>query len=58
MRGNVVDMAVGVIIGGAFGKIVSTLVDKVMMPPIGYATGGVDFKDKVFTLVKAGEMGA
>jgi len=58
MRGNVVDMAVGVIIGGTFGKIVSTLVDKVMMPPIGYATGGVDFKDKVLTLVKAGEMGA
>lgn len=43
MKGNVVDMAVGVIIGGAFGKIVSTLVDKVMMPPIGYITGGVDF---------------
>lgn len=58
MRGNVVDMAVGVIIGGAFGKIVTTLVDKVMMPPIGYATGGVDFKDKSFTLVKAGDAGA
>jgi len=58
MRGNVVDMAVGVIIGGAFGKIVTTLVDKVMMPPIGYATGGVDFKDKSFTLVKSGEAGA
>jgi large conductance mechanosensitive channel len=58
MRGNVVDMAVGVIIGGAFGKIVTELVDKVMMPPIGWATGGIDFKDKAFTLVKAGEMGA
>lgn len=58
MRGNVVDMAVGVIIGGAFGKIVTTLVDKVMMPPIGYATGGVDFKDKAFTLVSKGTAGA
>ncbi|MBL8765338.1 MAG: large-conductance mechanosensitive channel protein MscL [Phycisphaerae bacterium] len=58
MKGNVVDMAVGVIIGGAFGKIVSELVDKVMMPPIGYLTGGIDFKDKVFTLLKAGEGGA
>jgi large conductance mechanosensitive channel len=43
MRGNVVDLAVGVIIGGAFGKIVTALVDKVMMPVIGLATGGVDF---------------
>ena len=58
MRGNVVDMAVGVIIGGAFGKIVGELVDKVMMPPIGYLSGGVDFKDKVITLVKKGEAGA
>ncbi len=51
MRGNVVDMAVGVIIGAAFGKIVTALVDKVMMPPIGYLSGGIDFKDKVATLV-------
>lgn len=51
MRGNVVDMAVGVIIGAAFGKIVTSLVDNVMMPPIGYITGGVDFKDKVATLI-------
>lgn len=58
MRGNVVDMAVGVIIGTAFGKIVSTLVEKVLMPPIGYLSNGVDFKDKAFTLVRAGEMGA
>jgi len=58
MRGNVVDMAVGVIIGGAFGTIVKDLVDKVMMPPIGYITGGVDFKDKTITLLKAGEAGA
>ena len=45
MRGNVLDMAVGVIIGAAFGKIVSTLVDKVMMPVIGQLTSGVDFKE-------------
>jgi large conductance mechanosensitive channel len=43
-RGNVVDMAVGVIIGGAFGKVVNSVVGDVLMPPIGYATGGVDFK--------------
>ena len=45
MRGNVVDMAVGVIIGGAFGKIVTSLVNEVIMPPIGVLLGGVDFKD-------------
>lgn len=45
MRGNVVDMAVGVIVGGAFGKIVSSLVSDVIMPPIGYILGGVDFGD-------------
>ncbi len=43
MKGNVLDMAVGVIIGGAFGKIVSSLVDNVLMPIIGVLTGGVDF---------------
>lgn len=42
-RGNVVDLAVGVVIGAAFGKIVTTLVDKVIMPPVGMAIGGVDF---------------
>ena len=42
-RGNVVDLAVGVIIGGAFGAIIKSLVDQVIMPPIGLATGGVDF---------------
>jgi large conductance mechanosensitive channel len=42
-KGNVVDLAVGVIIGGAFGKIVTVLVDKVLMPPIGLLIGGVDF---------------
>lgn len=50
MRGNVIDLAVGVIIGAAFGKIVTSLVDDVIMPPIGYATGGVDFADKKIIL--------
>ncbi len=50
MRGNVMDLAVGVIIGAAFGKIVTSLVDDVIMPPIGYATGGVDFADKKIIL--------
>lgn len=45
MRGNVLDMAVGVIIGGAFGKIVSSLVDDIIMPPIGYVIGGVNFSE-------------
>ncbi len=50
MRGNVVDLAVGVIIGGAFGKIVASLVTDVLMPPIGYVIGGVNFKDLGFKL--------
>ena len=50
MRGNVVDMAVGVVIGGAFGLIVTELVGKVITPIIGYLQGGVDFKDKSFVL--------
>ena len=45
VKGNVVDMAVGVIIGGAFGKIVSSFLNDVMMPPLGMLTGGVDFTD-------------
>jgi large conductance mechanosensitive channel len=45
MRGNVVDMAVGIVIGGAFGKIVSSFVGDVLMPPIGLLLGGVDFRD-------------
>ncbi len=45
VKGNAVDMAVGVIIGGAFGKIVSSIVDDLIMPPIGWLIGGVDFKD-------------
>jgi large conductance mechanosensitive channel len=44
-RGNVVDLAVGIIIGGAFGKIVSSLVEDVLMPPIGFLLGGVNFTD-------------
>jgi len=45
MRGNVVDLAVGVIIGAAFGKIVASLVADIIMPPIGYIIGGIDFKN-------------
>ena len=45
MKGNVVDMAVGVIIGGAFGKIVTSIVNDIIMPPIGLLVGGVNFKD-------------
>jgi large conductance mechanosensitive channel len=50
MKGNVVDMAVGVIIGAAFGKIVSSLVSDVVTPPLGLAIGGVDFSDLAVTL--------
>ncbi len=50
MRGNVVDMAVGIIIGGAFGTIVKSLVNDVIMPPIGLLLGGVDFSDLFITL--------
>ena len=53
MRGNVVDMAVGIVIGGAFGKIVSSFVADVLMPPIGLALGGVDFSDLAVTLQAA-----
>ena len=49
-RGNVVDLAVGVVIGAAFGKIVSALVDNVIMPPIGYVIGGIDFSDLVIRI--------
>ncbi|MCI6987988.1 MAG: large-conductance mechanosensitive channel protein MscL [Campylobacter sp.] len=54
MRGNVIDMAVGVVIGGAFGKIVSSLVSDVIMPIVGVLTGGVNFTDFKFTLKEAG----
>ena len=50
MKGNVIDMAVGVIIGGAFGKIVSSLVEDVFMPPIGRFIGGVNFSDLAVSL--------
>ena len=50
VKGNAVDMAVGVIIGGAFGKIVSSIVDDIIMPPIGWLIGGVNFSDLKFTL--------
>ena len=53
MRGNVVDMAVGIIIGGASGKIVSSFVKDVIMPPIGMLIGGVDFGDLAITLKEA-----
>jgi len=53
-RGNVVDLAVGVIIGGAFGKIVTSLVDQVIMPPIGLLLGGIDFSQLKIVLQQAG----
>jgi len=49
-RGNVIDLAVGVIIGGAFGKIVTSLVDQIIMPPVGLLTGGVDFSQMKIVL--------
>jgi large conductance mechanosensitive channel len=55
VKGNVVDMAVGIIIGGAFGTIVSSLVKDVIMPPIGLALGGVDFSDIKIPLKAAAE---
>jgi large conductance mechanosensitive channel len=50
LRGNVVDMAVGIIIGAAFSTIVKSLVDDIIMPPIGMVTGGVDFSNMFITL--------
>ncbi len=55
MKGNVVDMAVGIIIGAAFGKIVSSFVGDVIMPPLGIVIGGVDFADLAITLKAASE---
>ena len=52
-KGNVMDLAVGVVIGAAFGKIVTSLVADIIMPPIGYLTGGVDFAEKKVVLVDA-----
>ncbi len=53
LKGNVVDMAVGIIIGAAFGKIVSSFVSDIIMPPIGLLLGGVDFSNLAITLKKA-----
>jgi len=53
VKGNVVDMAVGIIIGAAFGKIISVLVAGVVMPPIGVLVGGVDFSDLVYVIKEA-----
>ena len=50
VKGNAVDMAVGVIIGGAFGKIISSIVNDIIMPPIGWLIGGVKFSDLKITL--------
>jgi large conductance mechanosensitive channel len=53
LRGNVIDMAVGIIVGGAFGTVVNSLVKDVVMPPIGMLLGGVDFADLAVTLKQA-----
>jgi len=55
MRGNVVDMAVGIVIGGAFGKIIASFVTDVLMPPIGMLLGGTDFTN-MYAVLKAGEV--
>ena len=57
LRGNVVDLAVGVVIGVAFGKIVSSLVDQIIMPPIGMLIGGIDFSSYKWILKAAGADG-
>ena len=54
LRGNVMDMAVGIIIGGAFGTVVKSLVDDVIMPPIGMLTSGIDFKNLAWEIRPAG----
>ncbi len=53
IKGNMIDMAVGIIIGGAFGKIIASLVKDVIMPPLAMLTGGVDFSDKKIVLKEA-----
>ncbi len=55
IKGNFIDMAVGIIIGGAFGTIVNSLVKDILMPPLGIITGGVDFSDKMIVLKAATE---
>ena len=57
IKGNVVDMAVGIIIGGAFGTIVKSLVEDIIMPPIGLLLGGVDFSDIFLTLKEGAQAG-
>ena len=58
VKGNMVDMAVGIIVGGAFGKIVTSLVNDVIMPPIGWLLEGVDFKSLSVVLVEASKTDA
>lgn len=58
MKGNVVDLAVGVVVGGAFGKIVSSLVADVIMPPVGVLLGGVNFSDLAITIKEASKNAA
>ena len=50
MRGNVIDLAVGIIVGGAFGKIVTSMVNDMLMPIVGLLTGGIDFKGRFYAL--------
>src|SRR5947207_4251794 len=54
LKGNMIDLAVGVVIGAAFGSVVKSIVDDVMMPPMGWLMGGLDFSDKVIVLQHAG----
>lgn len=55
LRGSVVDLAVGMVIGGAFGKIVTSLVDDIIMPIVGYITGGIDFSDLKYVIKEGDE---
>ena len=57
VKGNAIDMAVGIIIGAAFGLVVRSLVDDIIMPPLGYVLGGIDFSSKVIGLAPALEVG-
>lgn len=58
IKGNAIDMAVGIVIGGAFGKVVTSLVTDIIMPPIGFITGGIDFSAHKLVLRQAVEGGA
>lgn len=58
IKGNAIDMAVGIVIGGAFGKVVTSLVTDIIMPPIGFVTGGIDFSAHKLVLRQAVEGGA